>query len=287
MKAVIPAAGMGTRMLPATKSMPKEMLPVVDKPVIQYVVEEAVASGCDEILIVTGRGKRALEDHFDHSFELEHHLREKGKLDVLKQMEDICELADIHYVRQKEPLGLGHAVLCGKQFIGDEPFAVLLGDDIVYGGVPATKQLIDVYEETGSSAVAALRVPGADISRYGVFDIEEELRPGVHKARGLVEKPAFADAPSDLAVMGRYVLTPKVFEYLARSGRGAGGEIQLTDSLSQLAASDALYATTFGGVRLDAGDTMGLIEANLRVGLQSATIASNLRLLMARLLADA
>lgn len=265
MKAVIPAAGMGTRLLPATKSMPKEMLPIVDKPVIQYVVEEAVASGIDEILIVTGRGKRAIEDHFDRSVELEQHLEAKGKSEELRTVRDISEMATIHYVRQPEPLGLGHAVLMAERFVGDEPFAVLLGDDIVLDEVPATRQLLDVHERTGSSVLSVMEVEQAEVSKYGIVNtqISRDLPPPVHRVTGIVEKPRPEDAPSRLASIGRYVLTPDIFDRVKTAGRGHGGEIQLADGLDDMARHSVLHATTFTGARLDIGSLEGFVAANL------------------------
>lgn len=281
MKAIIPAAGMGTRLLPATKSMPKEMLPVVDKPVIQYVVEEAVASGIEDIIIVTGRGKRAIEDHFDHSFELEHHLLKKGKQEEFDQVRAISDLARIHYVRQAEPLGLGHAVLCAERFIGDEPFAVLLGDDIVVHDTPATKELIDVHEETGASVISVLPVPKRDISKYGVIrgrNVDQDR--GVYEVAEFVEKPAPEKAPSNLAAMGRYVLTPQVFDLLKATPPGFGGEVQLTDALAQLCSGGKLFAREFRGKRLDVGSVRGFLEANLFMALQRGDLAADVQGMM-------
>lgn len=285
MKAVIPAAGLGTRLLPATKSMPKEMLPVVDKPVIQYVVEEAVASGCDEILIVTGRGKRAIEDHFDHSFELEHHLQKKGKKELLEQMEAISEIAEIQYVRQKIPMGLGHAVLCAKRFIGDEPFAVLLGDDIFHGTTPCTKQLVEIHEQTRCSAFAVQNVAREQISRYGAVDAEAMGdREGLYRVKSIVEKPSPEKAPSTLATMGRYVFTPRLIEELEHTKPGHGGEIQLTDAMASLIGKEMLYAWEFEGERLDVGSVQGFLEANVTLGLARKDVGPEVRAVLERLL---
>lgn len=274
MKAVIPAAGLGTRLLPATKSMPKEMLPVLDKPVIQYVVEEAVASGIDEILIVTGRGKRAIEDHFDASFELEHHLQAQGKHERLERVQDITDMARIHYVRQREPLGLGHAVLCSRQFVGDDNFAVLLGDDIFYGGPPVTQQLLDVYEDVRAPVFGVMDVPRDEISRYG--SIEGEPVEGYDdrfRVRDIVEKPSPDEAPSTLASMGRYVFTPEIFDHIEDTPKGHGGEIQLTDAMARMAQKGEMYAATFTGRRLDVGNRLGFLEANVALGLEDDEIA--------------
>lgn len=267
MKAVIPAAGLGTRMLPATKSMPKEMLPVVDKPVIQYVVEEAVEAGFDEILIVTGRGKRAVEDHFDYSVELEAFLKMKGKEEQLRQTKAISELADIHYVRQKEPLGLGHAILCAKTFVGGDDFAVLLGDDIFLGSPSPTKALAKVHREFSAPCFAVLEVARSEISRYGSIK-PERVRDGLHRVRGMVEKPKPEDAPSLLAAMGRYVFTPDIFGLLAKTKPGVGGEIQLTDAMAKLAARREMYAVETDCRRLDVGSLEGFIEANVYMALR-------------------
>lgn len=273
MKAVIPAAGLGTRLLPATKSMPKEMLPVVDKPVIQYVVEEAVASGCDEILLVTGRGKRAIEDHFDRSFELEHHLAARGKDDLLARVRDVSDLATLHYVRQAEPKGLGDAVLCARRFVGDQPFAVLLGDDIVLGGKdegPVTGQLLDLHRRMdGASAFSVMDVPRDEIGRYGSLDGEPvEGEEGVWRVKDLVEKPEPADAPSTLATMGRYVFDAAIFDHLDQTKPGKGGEVQLTDAMAAMARDAPMYALEFGGTRLDVGTVEGFVEANVAMAMR-------------------
>ena len=259
MKAVIPAAGLGTRFLPATKAQPKEMLPVYDKPTIQYVIEEAVASGIDDIIIVTGKGKRTIEDHFDRSFELEHHLKERGKLDYLEQIKEISNLADIYYVRQKKQKGLGHAIYCAEKHIGDEPFAVMLGDTITKGKTPCTKQLIDVCNKYNSSAISVEEVPENKIERYGIID-GEQVEDRVYKINKLVEKPSIKEAPSNLAIMGRYVLTPDIFEKIENTEPGKGGEIQLTDALSKL---DSIYGAVFDGKSYDIGNRIEWLETSL------------------------
>ncbi|MFZ5634576.1 MAG: UTP--glucose-1-phosphate uridylyltransferase GalU [Bacillota bacterium] len=272
-KAVIPAAGLGVRFLPATKAQPKEMLPIVDKPTIQYIVEEAVESGIEDILFITGKQKRAIEDHFDKSPDLEAQLREKGKKDLLELVRDIGEMVDIHYVRQKEPKGLGHAVYCARKFIGDEPFAVLLGDDIVRSKVPCLKQLIDLYGETGGSVIAVQEVPPEDVSKYGILDAEE-VRAGVFRIRDLVEKPPAQSAPSRLAIMGRYIITPGIFDILARTGPGAGGEIQLTDALRVLCREEPMYGLAFRGRRFDVGDKLGYLKATVEFALDRPDLAA-------------
>lgn len=266
-KAIIPAAGLGTRFLPATKAMPKEMLPIVDKPTIQYIVEEAVASGIEDILIVTGKGKRAIEDHFDHSHELEKNLLEKGKLDLLNEVQKSSRMVDIHYIRQKEPLGLGHAVWCARKFIGNEPFAVLLGDDIVQGEPPALKQMIDLFERYHASIIGIQPVDPSQVHRYGIVDAQE-LEEGFYTVRHLVEKPSQQEAPSNLAIMGRYILTPRIFEILENQPPGSGGEIQLTDALSTLNRYEALYAYRFRGKRYDVGEKLGYIQTMIEFALQ-------------------
>jgi UTP--glucose-1-phosphate uridylyltransferase len=262
MKAVIPAAGLGTRFLPATKSQPKEMLPLVDKPSIQFVVEECVASGIDDILIITGRGKRAIEDHFDRSLELEEVLAEAGKEDLKRQMEDIADMVDLHFIRQKQALGLGHAILRAEKHVGDEAFAVLLGDDIVFSKIPCTRQLFDMYDEYKSSIIAVEKVPKARISSYGVIDPSDNVK-GLHKIRDLVEKPKAEDAPSDLGIIGRYVLTADIFDELKKTKKGAGGEIQLTDGLRLLNKKQAMYGWEFEGVRYDLGNKFEYMKASI------------------------
>ncbi|WP_017815609.1 MULTISPECIES: UTP--glucose-1-phosphate uridylyltransferase GalU [Paenibacillus] len=270
-KAIIPAAGLGTRFLPATKAMPKEMLPIVDKPTIQYIIEEAVASGIEDIIIVTGKGKRAIEDHFDYSVELEQNLEEKEKWKLLDAVRESSEMADIHYIRQKEPKGLGHAIWCARKFIGDEPFAVLLGDDIVESDVPCLKQMMDVYEQHESSVVGVKEVPWEHVSRYGL--VAGDQMPGdesgrLYKATGLVEKPKREDAPSNLAIMGRYILTPEIFDILGKQDAGAGGEIQLTDAISKLGEQQDILAYQFEGLRHDVGEKSGFIQTTIHYALK-------------------
>jgi UTP--glucose-1-phosphate uridylyltransferase len=271
-KAVFPAAGLGTRFLPATKASPKEMLPLVDKPLIQYVVEEAVASGIESVIIVTGRGKTAIEDHFDISFELEHLLRERGKEDLLQQVRAISEMASFSYVRQREALGLGHAVLQAKDLVGNEPFAVMLSDDIVDSEVPALKQMLDVYEKYDAPVIGTMQVKGEAISRFGVID-SEEVSDGVYKINGMVEKPPYAEAPSDLAIIGRYILTPDIFQEIENTTPGAGGEIQLTDAMRSLLKKRPFYAVRFQGTRHDAGDKLGFLIATVEYALQREDLA--------------
>ncbi|AWV31672.1 UTP--glucose-1-phosphate uridylyltransferase [Paenibacillus odorifer] len=265
-KAVIPAAGLGTRFLPATKAQPKEMLPIVDKPAIQYIVEEAVRSGIESIIIVTGRNKKSIEDHFDKSVELEQTLLEKGKEDLLREVQLISELASIHYIRQKEPLGLGHAILCAEQFIGDEPFAVLLGDDIMVSEDPALLQMMRLYEQEEQTIVGVQQVPRPEVNKYGIISSNGSLN-GVHEVKGLVEKPSPETAPSEYAIMGRYILEPTIFSVLANLERGAGGEYQLTDALHEVCRQEGLLALDLIGKRYDIGDKFGYIKATLEVGL--------------------
>ena len=266
-KAIIPAAGLGTRFLPATKAMPKEMLPIVDKPTIQYIVEEAVASGIEDIIIVTGKGKRAIEDHFDNSFELEHNLLEKGKMDLLDEVQKSSKLVDIHYIRQKEPKGLGHAIWCARKFIGDEPFAVLLGDDIVQAKKPCLQQLMEQYERYNASILGVQSVADEEVSRYGIVDAQA-IGDRFYSVNSLVEKPKQEDAPSNLAILGRYILSPKIFEILGEQRPGAGGEIQLTDAISALNQFEAVYAYDFEGTRYDVGEKMGFIQTTIEFALQ-------------------
>ncbi|MQL51520.1 UTP--glucose-1-phosphate uridylyltransferase GalU [Desulfofundulus thermobenzoicus] len=265
-KAIIPAAGLGVRFLPATKAQPKEMLPIVDKPTIQYIIEEAVYSGVEDILIITGRHKRAIEDHFDKSPSLEEQLRNKGKLDLLEVVQYISELVDIYYVRQKEPRGLGHAVYCARKFIGEEPFAVLLGDDIVRSKTPCLKQLLDLYDEMPGTILAVQEVPPEDVSKYGILDAEP-VRDGVYRVRDLVEKPSPEEAPSRLAIMGRYIIHPRIFDILAETPPGAGGEIQLTDALKVLCREQPMYGLVFKGQRYDVGDKLGYLKAMVEFAL--------------------
>lgn len=263
-KAIIPAAGLGTRFLPATKAQPKEMLPIVDKPTIQYIVEEAVQSGIEDIMIVTGRGKRAIEDHFDKSYELEAVLASKKKTGLLHEVENISNMVDIHYIRQKEAKGLGHAIWCARKFVGDEPFAVLLGDDIVVSEEPCLKQLIYVFERYHSSVIGVQQVEPEDVSQYGVIKPNgNPLEPGVHNVIDLVEKPRQEDSPSNMAIMGRYVLRPEIFNILRDLPPGAGGEIQLTDALRVLNQSQAILGYEFAGRRYDVGNKLGFIQATV------------------------
>lgn len=270
-KAVIPAAGLGTRFLPATKAVPKEMLPIVDTPTLQYIIEEAAASGIEDILIVTGRGKRAIEDHFDKSYELENELLRAGKTDYIEQIERISSLANIHYVRQKEALGLGHAIYCAKSFAGNSPFAVLLGDDVVSARVPCLKQMIDVYEKYSSCILGVQRVAPEDISKYGAID-GAQVEDKVYRVRNMVEKPKKEDAPSDVAVLGRYIITPEIFDCLEKTAPGAGGEIQLTDALALLAKRQSVYAYNFDGKRYDVGTKMGFLQATVEFALNRADL---------------
>ncbi len=265
-KAVIPAAGLGTRFLPATKAQPKEMLPIVDKPAIQYIIEEAIQSGIEEILIITGRNKRAIEDHFDRAVELELTLKAQGKYDLLGLIEEISNVT-IHYVRQKEPRGLGHAVLCARQFVGDEPFAVLLGDDIIDAAVPCLKQLLEVYEDHPGTILGVQEVPQAKVSSYGIVK-PVPVGENIWRAADLVEKPPQAEAPSRLAVLGRYIIEPQVFDILETTQPGRGGEIQLTDALRVLAADRSVYAFCFDGRRYDVGDKQGYLEATIEFALK-------------------
>lgn len=278
-KAIIPAAGWGTRFLPATKAQPKEMLPIVDKPAIQYTVEEAVASGIEDIIIVTGKNKRAIEDHFDRAVELEIVLKEKGHDDLLHLIEDISNLVDIHYVRQKEALGLGHAVYCARKFIGNEPFAVLLGDDLIDAQVPCLRQLLDIYEEHQSTVLAVQQVPDEEVSRYGIVKPAQDCgeTSGYFKVEDLVEKPPVMAAPSNFAVIGRYIITPELFDILGEIGPGAGGEIQLTDALRELAKSQAIYACPFSGERYDVGDKLGFLEATVNFALANPELGPSFR----------
>jgi UTP--glucose-1-phosphate uridylyltransferase len=274
-KAIIPAAGLGTRFLPATKAMPKEMLPIVDKPTIQYIVEEAVESGIEDIIIVTGKGKRAIEDHFDNSFELEHNLFEKGKFELLNEVQKSSKLVDIHYIRQKEPRGLGHAIWCARKFIGDEPFAVLLGDDIVRAEKPCLKQLMEQYERYNASILGVQTVAGSEVSRYGIVD-GMDLGNRLYRVNSLVEKPKQDEAPSNLAILGRYILSPKIFEILGKQEPGAGGEIQLTDAIAALNHYEAVYSYDFEGIRYDVGEKMGFIQTSIEFALQREELRTQL-----------
>ncbi|MCA1031306.1 UTP--glucose-1-phosphate uridylyltransferase GalU [Bacillus timonensis] len=283
-KAIIPAAGLGTRFLPATKAMPKEMLPIVDKPTIQYIVEEAVASGIEDIIIVTGKGKRAIEDHFDNSFELEQNLLEKGKLELLDEVQKSSKV-DIHYIRQKEPRGLGHAVWCARKFIGNEPFAVLLGDDIVQAEKPCLLQLMDEYDQTFSSIIGVQTVSEEETHRYGIVDpISNTGRR--YSVNQFVEKPKQGTAPSNLAIMGRYILTPEIFMFLENQETGAGGEIQLTDAIQKLNEIQRVFAYDFEGVRYDVGEKIGFIKTQVEFALQNEELRRNLLPYLSKIVED-
>lgn len=266
-KAIIPAAGLGTRFLPATKAQPKEMLPIVDKPTIQYIIEEAVASGIEEILIITGRNKKSIEDHFDKSVELEMELEKAGKQEMLELVRGISDMVDIHYIRQKEPRGLGHAIHCAKSFVGNEPFAVMLGDDVVESEVPCLKQLIDCFNEYKTTILGVQTVAPENVDKYGIVDgIHIEDR--VYKVKRLVEKPAIEEAPSNIAILGRYIITPQIFEILENTKPGKGNEIQLTDALETLIKNEAMYAYDFEGRRYDVGDKLGFLQATVEFALK-------------------
>ena len=275
-KAVFPAAGLGTRFLPATKAQPKEMLPLVDKPIIQYGVEEALASGIDNVMLVTGRGKNAIEDHFDVSVELETFLEARGKKELLAQIRKISNLINFAYVRQGEPLGLGHAVLVTRNLVGDEPFAVILGDDVIDANPPALRQMIDVFDEVNGPVLAIERVPKADVSSYGIIDAEE-IKPGVYKIRDLVEKPPVNEAPSDLAIIGRYILTPDIFPALEATATDRTGEIQLTNGLRHLLKSRPIYGCRIDGVRHDTGNKLGFLKAVVYFALRRPDLAEAFR----------
>jgi UTP--glucose-1-phosphate uridylyltransferase len=267
-KAVIPAAGLGTRFLPATKAMPKEMLPIVDKPTIQYIIEEAIASGIEEILIITGRSKRAIEDHFDRSIELENELEKKGNQELLAIVKNVSEMVDIHYIRQKDPKGLGHAIYCARIFAGNEPFAVLLGDDVVYNEEkPCLQQMMEAYDEYQTSILGVQEVARGDVNKYGIV-AGAQVAERVYRVNGLVEKPAVKEAPSNVAILGRYIINPGIFEILAHTKPGKGGEIQLTDALKELAQKEAMYAYNFQGRRYDVGNKQGFLEATVEAALR-------------------
>ena len=266
-KAIIPAAGLGTRFLPATKAQPKEMLPIVDKPTIQYIIEEAVASGIEEILIITGRNKKSIEDHFDKSVELEMELEKAGKQEMLEMVREISDMVNIHFIRQKEPRGLGHAIHCAKSFVGNEPFAVMLGDDVVDSEVPCLKQLIDCFNEYKTTILGVQTVSPENVNKYGIIDgIPIENR--VYKVKRLVEKPSIEEAPSNIAILGRYIITPQIFEILENTKPGKGNEIQLTDALETLIKNEAMYAYDFEGRRYDVGDKLGFLEATVEFALK-------------------
>jgi len=266
-KAIIPAAGLGTRFLPATKALPKEMLPIVDKPTMQYIIEEAIASGIEEILIITGRNKKSIEDHFDKSVELELELENKHKDNLLKEVRDISNMVNIHFIRQKEPKGLGHAINCARAFVGNEPFAVMLGDDIVDAKIPCLKQLMDCFEEKGTSILGVQEVPKENVDKYGIVD-GIQISDKVYKVNNLVEKPQVDVAPSNIAILGRYIITPEIFDILDNTKPGKGGEIQLTDALKTLIAQQDMYAYIFEGRRYDVGDKLGFLEATVEFALK-------------------
>ena len=282
-KAVIPAAGLGTRFLPATKSIPKEMIPIIDKPMIQYIVEECVGAGIEDIILITARGKDSIADHFDHSFEIEETLRRKKNDELLEITERVSKMANIICVRQKNPAGLGHAVWTARQVIGDEPFAVLLGDDLIVSKVPCIKQCIDVYEEHETSVIGVMKVPKKDVSKYGIVG-GKKMSDKLYKVSEMVEKPSPENAPSQLACPGRYVLTPEIFELIAETKPGRGGEIQLTDALARLAVQDGLLAYLFDGRRYDTGDKLGYIEATVAFALQRPELADGVRKILAEYL---
>ena len=266
-KAIIPAAGLGTRFLPATKAQAKEMLPIVDKPTLQYIIEEAIESGIEEILIVTGRNKKSIEDHFDRSVELELELEQKNKKEMLEMVQNKSNMVNIHYIRQKEPKGLGHAVHCAKSFIGDEPFAVLLGDDIVDADTPCLKQMINCYDEYKTTVLGVQEVAKENVDKYGILDVKH-IEERVYKVKDMVEKPAVEEAPSNIAILGRYIITPEIFNILENQAPGKGGEIQLTDALQTLATKEAIYAYNFEGRRYDVGDKLGFLEATVDFALK-------------------
>lgn len=274
-KAIIPAAGLGTRFLPATKSQPKEMLPIVDKPTLQYIIEEAIESGIEEILIITGRNKKSIEDHFDKSVELELELEQKGKKEMLEMVRDISNMVNIHYIRQKEPKGLGHAIHCAKSFIGNEPFAVLLGDDIVDAEVPCLKQLINTYDEYKTTILGVQEVAKEDTDKYGILDVKH-IEDRVYKVKDMVEKPSVESAPSNIAILGRYIINPSIFEILENQEPGKGGEIQLTDALKTLSTQEAIYAYNFEGRRYDVGDKFGFLEATIDFALKRDELREDL-----------
>lgn len=275
-KAIIPAAGLGTRFLPATKAIAKEMLPIIDKPTIQFIVEEAIASGIEDILVVTGKAKRPIEDHFDSNFELEHNLEKSGKKELLALVEETTGIR-LHFIRQKRPLGLGHAVLQAKSFVGNEPFVVMLGDDIMVDEVPLTKQLMNDYDNTKASTLAVMPIPHEETSKYGVIDPTSEVSKGLYDVKAFVEKPKPEDAPSDLAIIGRYLLKPEIFDILETQEPGLGGEIQLTDAIDTLNKTQRVFAREFTGKRYDVGNKLGMLEANIEYGLKHPEIKNELK----------
>lgn len=275
-KAIIPAAGLGTRFLPATKAQPKEMLPIVDKPTIQYIIEEAVEAGIQDIIVVTGRNKRSIEDHFDRSIELELELEKSGKQEMLDMVKGISEMANIHYIRQKEPRGLGHAILAAQHFIGDEPFAVLLGDDVVVSKQPCLGQMLDVFREYQTSILGVQTVAHEVVNKYGII-AGKQVDDRVYKVSDMVEKPSLEEAPSNVAVLGRYIITPEIFRFLETQDAGKGGEIQLTDALKRLAKEQAMYAYDFKGHRYDVGSKTGFIQANIEFALRNDELKSEMK----------
>jgi UTP--glucose-1-phosphate uridylyltransferase len=288
-KAVIPAAGLGTRFLPATKAQPKEMLPIVDKPAIQYIVEEAVRSGIESIIVVTGRNKRSIEDHFDKSIELEKTLEESGKYEVLETIRAISEMADIHYIRQKEPLGLGHAILCAQKFVGNEPFAVLLGDDLMISEKPALRQMMDVFEQFDTEVIGVQSVAAQDVRKYGIVSLQSKAHHSAGEAfwvRDVIEKPSVEEAPSNLAVMGRYILKPSIFPILERLKPGKGGEFQLTDALREVCHRHSLLALSLVGRRFDVGDKLGYIQATINLALDRPELRTELLHYLAELVLE-
>lgn len=284
-KAVIPAAGFGTRFLPATKAVPKEMVPIVDTPTLQYIIEEAAASGIEDILIITGRSKRAIEDHFDKSYELETELEKSGKTEYLAELQRISSLANIHYVRQKQALGLGHAILCAKAFVGNEPFAVLLGDDVVRAEKPCLAQMIEVFDKYQSSILGVQEVAPEDVSKYGIIKTED-VEKDIYRVRGMVEKPSLAEAPSRIAVLGRYIITPEIFELLENTKPGKGGEIQLTDALCTLAEKQPMYCYNFDGKRYDVGNKLGFLQATVEYALARKDLGAQFRTYLKELLGE-
>lgn len=281
-KAIIPAAGLGTRFLPATKAQPKEMLPIVDKPTIQYIIEEAVEAGIQDIIIVTGRNKRSIEDHFDRSIELELELEKSGKQEMLDMVKKISDMANIHYIRQKEPRGLGHAILAAQHFIGDEPFAVLLGDDVVISKQPCLGQMLDVFREYQTSILGVQTVPHEVVNKYGII-AGKQVDERVYKVQDMVEKPSLEEAPSNVAVLGRYIITPEIFPFLETQDAGKGGEIQLTDALKRLAKEQAMYAYDFKGHRYDVGSKIGFLQANVEFALRDAALKEEVKEYIERL----
>jgi len=282
-KAVIPAAGLGTRFLPATKSIPKEMIPIIDKPMIQYIVEECVNAGIEDIILITARGKDSIQDHFDHSYEVEDTLRRKHKEDLLEATERVSKMANIIAIRQKQPMGLGHAVLAARQAVGDEPFAVLLGDDLIVSKTPCIRQLMDVYEERETSVIGVMKVPKKEVNKYGIIG-GKRINEQLYTVDQMVEKPSPEDAPSQLACPGRYILTPRIFELIAETKPGKGGEIQLTDALARLAKEEGLFAYLFEGRRYDTGDKLGFIEATVAFALERPDLADGVRRILAEYL---